>query len=288
MRSGPLLGYGERCQLYAYRKERGDTTDLGTQRILNPVIISTTPATRRGAREGLPTRSADRLPAMWPSRIVGCILTSWATVVLGAVGQDKTMNSQINAVIIAALAGLTVAVLSQSSSVIPLGHIPPPDIFNPFNLRIIGYWVGVLGVLPLICVAIAIGATARKAGLRNSILIGLGAVVGVSLVISCAAVAVAVIQSKKELPLRDAGADRDSFVIDVSSFCAKMERTIKGNKASAAAIDAVCSCYGNSLADVTTRTELAYIGQHHTFPPSTIEKTNAVSQKCAHFFRVQR
>ena len=195
------------------------------------------------------------------------------------------MNSQINAVIIAALAGLTVAVLSQSSSVIPIGHIPPLDIFNPFNLRILGYWVGVLGVLPLICIAIAIGATARKAGLRSSILTGLGAVVGVSLVISCAAVAVAITQSKKELPLRDAGADRDSFVIDASAFCAKMERTIKRNNASAAAIDAVCSCYGNALADVTTRTELAYIGQHHTFPPSTTEKTNAVSQKCAQLFR---
>jgi hypothetical protein len=208
----------------------------------------------------------------------------------GAMGwlQDKTMNSQINAVIIAALAGLTVAVLSQSSRVIPIGHIPPPDIFNPFNLRILGYWVGVLGVLPLICIAIAIGATARKAGLRNSILTGLGAVVGVSLVISCAAVAVAITQSKKELPLREAGADRDSFVIDASSFCAKTERTINRNKASAATIDAVCSCYGNSLADVTTRTELAYIGQHHTFPPSTVEKTNAVSQKCAQLFRGQR
>jgi hypothetical protein len=204
-------------------------------------------------------------------------------------GQDETMNFQINAVIIAALAGLTVAVLSQSSSLMPIGYLPQLDIFNPFNLRVLGYWVGVLGALPLICVAIAIGATARKVGLRNSILTGLGAVVGVSLVISCAVVAVAIIQSKQELPLRAAGADRDSFVKDASSFCARMEQTINRNKASAAAaIDAVCSCYANSLADVTTRTELAYIGQHHTFPPSTIEKTNAVSQKCAQLFRVQR
>jgi hypothetical protein len=199
------------------------------------------------------------------------------------------MNSQINAVIIAALAGLTVAVLSQSSSLLPIGYIPPLDIFNPFNLRILGYWVGVLGVLPLICIAIAIGVTARKAGLRNSILTGFGAVVGVSLVISCAVVAVAIAQSKKELPLRDAGANRDSFVRDASSFCTRMEQSINRNKASGAAtIDAVCSCYGNSLADVTTRTELAYIGQHHTFPPSTVEKTNAVSQKCAQLFRGQR
>ena len=195
------------------------------------------------------------------------------------------MNSQINAVIIAALVGLTAAVLSQSSSVIPIGLIPPLDIFNPFNLRVLGSWVGVLGVLPLICIAIAIGATARKAGLRNSILTALGAVIGVSLVISCAAVAVAITQSKKELPLRSAGAARDSFVIDASSFC---ERTINRNKASAAAIHAVCSCYGNSLADVTTRTELAYIGQHHTFPPSMTDKTNAVSQKCAQLFRGQQ
>src|SRR5215475_13390464 len=226
---------------------------------------------------------------LWPSRIVGCILTSWAAVALGAGGQDKTMNSQINAVIIAALAGLTVTVLSQSSSLLPIGYIPPLDISNPFNLRILGYWVGVLAVLPLICIAIAIGATARKAGLRNSIITGLGAVVGVSLVISCAVVAVTIIQSKRELPLRNAGADRDSFVKDASSFCARMEQTINRNKASpAGAIDEVCSCYGNSLADVTTRTELAYIGQHHTFPSSMTEKTNAVSQKCAQLFRGQQ
>src|SRR5215470_17966362 len=138
------------------------------------------------------------------------------------------MSSQINAVIIAALAGLTLTVLSQS--LIPIGYLPPLDIFNPFNLRILGYWGGVLGVLPLICVAIAIGATARKAGLRNSILTGLGAVVGVSLVISCAVVAVAIIQSNRELPLRKAGADRDSFLKDASSFCARMEQTINRNK----------------------------------------------------------
>src|SRR5215471_7829793 len=118
---------------------------------------------------------------MWPSQIVGCILTTWAAVVSSAAGQDKTMNSQINAVIIAALAGLTVAVLSQSSSLIPIGYIPPLDIFNPFNLRILGYWIGVLGMLPLICIVIAISVTARKAGLRNSILTGLGAVAGVLL-----------------------------------------------------------------------------------------------------------
>jgi hypothetical protein len=226
---------------------------------------------------------------MWPSRIVGCILTLGTAVVSGAVGQDKTMNFQINAVIIAALAGLTIAVLSQSSSLIPIGYIPPLDIFNPFNLHILGYWVGVLGVLPLICVAIAISVTARKAGLRNSILTGLGAVVGVSLVVSCAVVAVAIAQSKKELPLRTAGADRDSFVIDAKSFCARMEQSINRNKApGAAVIDAVCSCYGDSLADVTTRTELAYIRQHHTFPPTMTEKTSSVSQKCAQLFRGQQ
>jgi len=197
------------------------------------------------------------------------------------------MNSQINAVIIAALAGLTVAVLSQSSSLIPIGYIPPLDIFNPFNLRILGYWIGVLGMLPLICIVIAISVTARKAGLRNSILTGLGAVAGVLLVTGSAVIAVTITQSKKELPLRNAGANRDSFVIDASSFCTKMEQTIKRNKASAATIDAVCSCYGNSLADVTTKTELAYIGLHHTFPPSMTEKTNAVSQKCAQLFRSQ-
>lgn len=196
------------------------------------------------------------------------------------------MNSQINAVIIAALAGLALAVGIQASSVISAGYIPPLDASDPFNLRILGFWVVVLGFLPLIFILIAIAVTARRAGLRNSIFTGLGAVAGVSLVIIGAVVAVAIVHSKKEFPFRNASADRASFVRTQASFCATMQQAFKG--VPAAAVNAVCSCYGNSLADVTTRTELVYMDLHRTFAPSMVEKTNATLQKCVQLVQGQR
>ena len=191
------------------------------------------------------------------------------------------MNSQINAVIIAALAGLALAVLTQVSGATS-GFIPPIDTLVPFNPRVIVYWVVVLGFFPLIFILIAIGVTARKAGLRNSIFAGLGAVVGVPLVIVCAVMAIGIVHAKRDFPFRDTGAGRDSFVKEASSFCVKKQHAIPGkNKAAqTASLEAVCSCYGNSLADMTTTAELAYMNQYHTFAPSMTEKTAFVSKKC--------
>ncbi len=192
------------------------------------------------------------------------------------------MNSQINAVIIAALAGVILAVLIQASGVIPAGHIPPLDTLVPLNLRIVSYWVGVLGFFPLIFILIAIGVTARSAGLRSSIFTGLGAVAGVSLIVVCAVVVVGIVHAKRDFPFREAGAGRASFVKDASALCLKNQHVIRGKNqaALAASNEAVCSCYGNSLADVTTTVELAYMNQYHTFAPSMTAKTSIVSQKC--------
>jgi ABC-type transport system involved in multi-copper enzyme maturation permease subunit len=198
------------------------------------------------------------------------------------------MNSQINAVIIAALAGLALAVLGQASGAI--SYIPPIDTLVPFNPRVLVYWVSVLGLFPLIFILIAIAVTARKAGLRSSIFTGLGAVVGVLLVIVGAVVAVGIVHAKRDFPFRDAGADRASFVKDATAFCIQKQRANRGKNQAALAesTEAVCSCYGNSLADMTTTAELAYIDKYHTFAPSLIAKTNIVSQKCMLLVHGQR
>ncbi len=192
------------------------------------------------------------------------------------------MNFQINAVIIAALAGLIVAVLIQASGVISAGAIPPLDTLVPFDLSVLGYWVGVLGFFPLIFILIAIGATARRTGLRSSIFTGLGAVVGVLLVVVCAVIALGIIHAKRDYPFREAGDGRASFVKDVSAFCLKNQHVIRGKNQSALTTsnEAVCSCYGSSLADMTTMAELAYMNQYHTFAPSMTAKTSIVSQRC--------
>jgi cytochrome bd-type quinol oxidase subunit 2 len=191
------------------------------------------------------------------------------------------MNSQTRSVTIASLAGLAAGVLVQGSKVITTGYLTPLDMFNPFNTFVLGYWVGALSIFPLIFVIIVIAATARKEGLRNSIFNGLGAVVGVLLVIVCAIIAVAATRPKKELPYAEASADRASFVGGASSSCAKSQRAAPENQdVSAAFIDAFCSCFGNSLADVATWAEVAYLDQHQTAAPSMIEKIGTVSQKC--------
>jgi hypothetical protein len=194
------------------------------------------------------------------------------------------MNSQTKAVVIAFLAGLALAVLTQAIDVMRTGYITPLDTSNPFNPEVLGYWVGALSGVPLIFVVIVIAATARKAGLRNSIFNGLGAVigfVGVSLVIGYAVIAVATAQPTKELPFADASANRASFVKGASSSCAKKQQALPENKdVPAAAIDAFCSCYGNSLADVITKAELAHMDQHHTPAPSMVEKINMTVEKC--------
>jgi hypothetical protein len=198
------------------------------------------------------------------------------------------MNSQINAVIIAALAGLTLAVLSQTSGTMS-GYIPPIDTLVPFNPRVLVYWVVVLGFFPVIFILIAIAATARKAGPRSSIFTGLSAIVGVLLVVCGAVLAVGIVHAKKDYPFRDAGAGRAAFVEQASSFCAQNQRAIRGkDQAALANIEAVCSCYGNSLADMTTSAELAYMDQYHTFAKSLTEKTSIVSQKCMQAVHGQR
>jgi hypothetical protein len=192
------------------------------------------------------------------------------------------MNSQIRTVTIASVTGLAIALLAQWSDVIRMAYNASLGT-SKFNGNAIGYWTGMLSSLPLIFVVIAIVATARKAGLRYSILSGLGAVVGVfgvSFIIVCAVIAFAPAYPQKELPFADAGEARNSFVRGASDSCAQRQKALPQNKdVPAAAIDAYCSCFGNSLADVATRAEVASMGQRQT-TPSLVEKFKTASEKC--------
>jgi hypothetical protein len=185
------------------------------------------------------------------------------------------MNSQTQTVMIASLIGLVLAISSKASSVISTGNITPLDTLNPFNLSILGYWIGTLGFFPLTFIVFAVAATARTAGLRNSVFNGLGAVVGVSLTITGVVIAVATAHPKKEFP------DRASLVKNATSSCIKNQQIIPKNKdVSVAIIEAFCSCYGDSLADVTTVAEVMYADQHQIAAPTMIEKINTTVQKC--------
>jgi len=191
------------------------------------------------------------------------------------------MNSQTRTVVVASLVGLGLAVSGKAPGVISSGSITPLDTFNPFNLSVLGYWVGILGFLPLILIVSTVAATARTAGLRSSVFNGLGAVVGVSLTIAGVVVAVAAAQPKKEFP------DRASLVKNATSSCIKNQRIIpKSEVASAAIIEVFCSCYGDSLADVTTMDEVTYQDQYQTFAPTMIEKINTTFKNAFNWSRI--
>ena len=159
------------------------------------------------------------------------------------------MSPQTKAVTIAALVGLALGLLTQASEVLTAGYVTPLDHFNPFNPAILGYWVGLLGCTPLILVVVTIAGTARKAGWRNSILNGIGATVGVSVIICVAIIALAAARPKKELPFADASSDRASFVKNASASCVTRQHNVPENRnVPAATFNAFCACYGNSLA----------------------------------------
>jgi hypothetical protein len=201
------------------------------------------------------------------------------------------MKSQIRIVIIAVVAGLALTLLTNWSNLIQAGNGASLDPANPFDGNVLGYWAGMLSGVPMIFVVIAIVATARRAGARNSIISGLGAVTGVfcvSLAITYAVIAVAAAHPPKELPFADAGASRDSFVKGALNSCVQKQKELAQNKAvPAAAIDAYCSCVGNSMADLATRAEVAAMAQRQ-LPPTLAEKIKTASQNCMRLAQGQR
>jgi len=200
--------------------------------------------------------------------------------------KGPTMNSQRRRVIIASLAGLALAVAFNAAGLINTTDITPPalDTSGPFNSGyangyVVGHRAGALFFFPLIFIIIVLAVTARKAGLRNTIFNGLGAIVGIYFV--CAVIAVATAHPSKELPYADAGAGRADFVRGATDGCARQQQALLENKVlSAEAVDAICSCAANSTADVITRTEIAYRQQHQTPAPSLVEKAKTIVQKC--------
>jgi hypothetical protein len=192
------------------------------------------------------------------------------------------MNSQIKSVTIAAVIGLTLSILAQLSSVLTQGYVAPLDRFNPFNTGILAYWVGALGVFPLIFIVGTVMVTWRKAGSRNSVLVGVGAIATVAMLICLAISSLAALERpNRDAPFATASADRATFIKSTTSSCVTRQQSAPQNKnLSAAAINAFCACYGNALADVTTMDELFYMDQHRAPSPSMTEKINATYQKC--------
>jgi hypothetical protein len=188
------------------------------------------------------------------------------------------MNLQTKIVMIAFAAGLTGAVL-VFGGIIPDSSTPLVTDFQ------IGYWVGHKTVelcgVPLVAALVATVATAYKGGLRSSILNALGAAVGavaVAAVITGTVYAVAA--ARPQHPFAEDGKNRVSFVNGAIAGCTrKLQEDPRGLPA--ATIEAYCSCFGNAMADVTTKAELASMDEHRTPGPEYAEKARAAFAKCS-------
>jgi hypothetical protein len=196
------------------------------------------------------------------------------------------VTSQKKMVVVAFLGGLAGQALRRElGAVPPLSYLPPLDSSGPINLDMLGYWARYWASAPIIFAVIAIAATARKAGLRSSIVNGLGTVaaaIGITALLGGAQIAIAAIYPKINLPLTDASSDRDSFLRGFKSTCTmRMQANPEYNGLPAEAIDAFCSCAGNSAADAVTRVEIAYMEQHKAVAASFTEKVKTAYQKCA-------
>jgi hypothetical protein len=198
------------------------------------------------------------------------------------------MKAQTIAVTIAFVAGFAIQLLTQSPSVISMGYFV---YLSNFSGNVIAYWTGMLSSLPGMFAVIAIVATAWKAGLRNSILTGLGAVAaafGVSLALIYGTIAfTAAYYPKKELAFADAGEIRNSAVKGASDSCVQKQKALPQSKnLPAAAIDAYCLCFGSAWADVATTADVASIALRQT-TPSLIAKIKTASEKCMHLVQRQ-
>jgi hypothetical protein len=198
---------------------------------------------------------------------------------------SDTTNSQTKSVVMAVLAGLGLSILVAALNVMSEG-LKPIDPYQIFNPAIIAHWVARIGFVPLIFVSVAIALSFRKTPIWVSTLNFLGAVVGISLVTSIAVVTAAAVYPIKEFPFKAIGPDRDEFVKNAMSSCISNQQTTPKNwGVSQTIISDYCTCYANSLADITTKEDIKYQTEHGGFSPNAIAITTSSAEKCAQAVR---
>jgi hypothetical protein len=96
----------------------------------------------------------------------------------------------------------------------------------------------------------------------------------------CVVMADAAAAPDKQHPYAGAGPARQTYVKAALASCAKRGQALAETKRfAAAATDAYCSCFANSMADVVTGDESVPMAQRQ-LPPGMAEKIDAVDQKC--------
>lgn len=154
-----------------------------------------------------------------------------------------------------AIASFMMLLLPISELVNP-GYLIPIDTIDPFNGDVIGYWVGLLGGVPVIIALIVIAVTAKGAGWRKS-LAHVGAVlIGFPVLLTLLVMAVSwTLATPGEKPFATDSMGRRHFVAITANACMKAGAGASIGVPSAQG-DAYCSCAANAMADAVSREEV--------------------------------
>jgi hypothetical protein len=192
------------------------------------------------------------------------------------------MNLQTKAVIKAALIGLAISLVVTATAVVSKGRLEPIDPYQILNPGILGHWIGQVGLIPVLAVIVAIGLRFRETGLWKSISNFVGAVVGISVVISAGVVIAAAVYPVAEFPFAALGPDRDDFVHKGMTGCFRSQRGRAENQGVPdGTITSFCKCYIDSMAETTRKEDIEYQAKHGTFSPHAVAKMTAAYNECA-------
>jgi hypothetical protein len=191
------------------------------------------------------------------------------------------VGAQIKRTLIATLIGLAIAIAIAAINTLSAGHLDLIDPFQPLNPGIMGYWVGRLGLIPLIAAIGAMIIGFKKYGVSVSIFSFMGTLVGLVVVICGLVAVVAAAYPVAPFPFAAPGPARDEFVRGTAGSCFKTQRAVPANRPLADAdLQKYCQCAAEALASQTSREDIDYRQKNGTFAPATVSRMTQAAGAC--------
>jgi hypothetical protein len=186
-----------------------------------------------------------------------------------------TRGEQARTVRRAMTVGFALALIHPLSELLSKGYPDPIDPLNPFNGEIISYWVGALGVVPLLAAVIAVAITGRKAGWGSSIVnVGVAALLVPAVTIPLVIITASALQPMGEYPFAQDGVARTQFMAGLQGSCEKKQANYpKPAGTTQATVVSFCRCIATEMAAVETRYDIDHTDQIGA-------KMATISQEC--------
>ncbi len=196
------------------------------------------------------------------------------------------MAAQMKRTLIVTLVGLAVAIVITAINSLSAGHLDPIDPLQPMNPKIMGYWLGNLGFIPLIAAIGAVIVGFRKSGVGISILSFFGALAALMVAICTLVAVVAAAYPVGEFPLAAPGVERDEFMRNATDSCFRKQRPATATSVlSDADLQKFCRCVAEAMAGQTRREDIEYQQKNKTFSPAMASRITQAATTCAQDLR---